>query len=43
MGETLRRLRWADAHVEDDRLVAQLSADQFNKLEELSRDQWPAR
>jgi len=43
MGETLRRLRWADAHVEDDRLVAELSADQFNKLEELSRDQWPAR
>jgi len=43
MGETLRRLRWADAHVEDDRLVAELSADQFNKLEELSRNQWPAR
>ena len=43
MGETLRRLRWSDAHVDEDRLVAHMTRGEFDRLEELQRDQWPAR
>ena len=43
VGEQLRRLPWAGAHVEDEIVVSGLSADRFRSLEELSRDQWPAR
>ena len=43
VGETLRRLPWAQAHVEDDRVVAELGRDELAGLQELQRDQWPAR
>jgi hypothetical protein len=43
IGETLRRLPWSAAQVEGETLVASLSADQFDGLEELPRDQWPGR
>jgi len=43
VGETLRRLPWPQAHVEDDRVVAELGRDELAGLQELQRDQWPAR
>lgn len=43
VGETLRRLSWTSAHVEDETLVTALEARQFDQLEALPRDQWPAR
>lgn len=43
VGETLRRLPWASAHVEGERLVADCTAAALRSLEELSRDEWPAR
>ena len=43
VGERLRRLAWADAHVDGETVEAHLSADRFQQLEELSRDQWPGR
>lgn len=43
VGETLRRLRWGEAKAEGETLVTSISASQFDKLEVLPRDQWPAR
>jgi hypothetical protein len=43
VGETLRRLPWARAHVEGERLVANCTAAELRSLEELPRDEWPAR
>jgi hypothetical protein len=43
VGETLRRLPWAGAHVEGERLVADCAPAAFRSLEELPRDEWPAR
>lgn len=43
LGETLRRLPWMAAKVDGDTLVAEMGAAAFSKLEELPRDQWPAR
>jgi hypothetical protein len=43
VGETLRRLPWGSARVEGERLVATLGQAEFERLEELPRDQWPAR
>ena len=43
VGETLRRLPWSSARVEEEKLVAGLSKGEFASLEELARDQWPAR
>jgi hypothetical protein len=43
VGETLRRLPWGLARVEGESVVAALSAQQFKSLEQLERDQWPAR
>ena len=40
VGETLRRLPWASARIDGEQLVT--DADP-NQLEELQRDQWPAR
>jgi membrane protein implicated in regulation of membrane protease activity len=40
VGETLRRVPWANSSVEDDKLVADPGPDGFD---ELPRDQWPAR
>jgi hypothetical protein len=43
IGETLRRLPWSRAHVEDETVVVRASAEAFNRFEELPRDQWPGR
>lgn len=43
IGEKLRRLPWRGGAVEGDRLTTGMSAEQFRSLEELARDQWPAR
>jgi hypothetical protein len=43
VGETLRRLPWRDAYVEGDKLAVRLQARDFERLEELPRDQWPGR
>jgi membrane protein implicated in regulation of membrane protease activity len=43
VGETLRRLPWTDVRAEQDRLLTKLRPSQFDALEELPRDQWPAR
>lgn len=43
VGETLRRLPWGEARVEGETVNTHLSKDQFNRLEELPRDQWPGR
>ena len=43
LGETLRRLPWSGASAEGETLLARLSASEFESLEELPRDQWPAR
>jgi hypothetical protein len=43
MGETLRRLSWADARVDGEVLRAGLSPKEFARLEKLPRDQWPGR
>jgi hypothetical protein len=41
VGERLRRLPWKHAHVQEESVVARIGAEQFEKLEELQRDQWP--
>jgi hypothetical protein len=43
VGETLRRLPWSNAEVEGEKLVAGMERSEFDRLEELARDQWPAR
>jgi hypothetical protein len=43
LGETLRRLPWSGASAEGETLLARFSASEFESLEELPRDQWPAR
>lgn len=43
IGERLRRLPWADAHVEDDEVAVHIAAEGFDRLEELQSDEWPAR
>jgi hypothetical protein len=43
VGETLRRLPWETAKVDGEVVVTDRSARSFAQLEELPRDQWPAR
>ena len=43
LGERLRRLPFAVAHVEDEEVAAHLTAQQFGQLEELQRGKWPGR
>jgi hypothetical protein len=43
VGERLRRLPWADAHVEDEKVVSHFPAERFAGLEELPKDEWPGR
>ena len=43
VGETLRRLSWADARIEGEILTSRLSLRQFNELDKLAKDEWPAR
>ena len=43
VGETLRRLPWTGASIEGERLVTGMDVQRFEELDELPRDQWPAR
>ncbi len=43
VGETLRRLPWASARVEEQAVVTDLASGEFERLELVRRDQWPAR
>ncbi len=43
VGETLRRVDWRHARVEDDRIVTPLTRTAFNRLDQLAKDQWPGR
>ena len=43
IGETLRKVPWASADVDDQALVIRTGAGALNGFEELPRDQWPAR
>ena len=43
IGETLRRLPWSNARIEGERVVVELSRREFEGLETLERDRWPAR
>src|SRR5690349_2027550 len=43
VGETLRRLPWSSATVDGERVIAAMRVEEFGRLEELPRDQWPAR
>ena len=43
VGETLRRLAWANASVEGDRVKCRMSAVQFATLQEVAKDEWPGR
>jgi hypothetical protein len=43
VGETLRKVPWAKAHVDGEALVIATNVDAFNRFEELPRDRWPAR
>jgi len=43
VGETLRRMPWLCAKVEGEKVVAGLRPSQFESLDQLARDQWPAR
>ena len=41
VGEKLRRLPWAEAHVEGETVMAHFGVGRFERLEELQRDEWP--
>jgi hypothetical protein len=43
VGERLRRLPWSEAHVDGETVVTHFAAERFNRLDELSRDEWPGR
>jgi membrane protein implicated in regulation of membrane protease activity len=43
VGETLRRLPWAAIHVDGEEVRTRVTTEQFQALEALERDQWPAR
>lgn len=43
VGETLRRLPWSLAKVDGEEVIVRLDRRQFEELQELPRDAWPAR
>jgi hypothetical protein len=43
IGETLRRVPWDIVSVEGETVVVPMDLSAFGRLEELPRDQWPAR
>jgi hypothetical protein len=43
VGETLRHLPWQSLSMDGERLIAAMTAEEFEHLQELPRDQWPAR
>lgn len=43
VGETLRRVPWDDARVEGEKVFIESDPGAFGRLEQVERDQWPAR
>jgi hypothetical protein len=43
VGESLRRLPWSAVKAEGEMVVTRMSMKRFAELEDLPRDQWPAR
>ena len=43
VGETLRRLPWKAAVVDGEKIMTKIDVDTFNALDELPREEWPAR
>ena len=43
VGEALRRLSWRDGQMRGERLMCRLTPAQFAQLDELPKDEWPAR
>ena len=43
VGETLRRVPWTIARVDQDELILDLDEDAFDRLERVEREDWPAR
>ena len=43
VGETLRRLPWKQVQPTEDKIIIGLSRKEFQRLEELRKDRWPAR
>jgi hypothetical protein len=43
VGETLRRLPWSSASIVDGAVVSKMSVANFENLQQLPRDEWPAR
>ena len=43
VGEKLRRLPWATVRLDGDMVRADLSQAEFDRLEQIERDSWPAR
>jgi hypothetical protein len=43
VGETFRKLPWSAATVDDEKVVVRMNKGFFERLEELPRDEWPAR
>ena len=43
VGETLRRLPWKQARVDGETVMTDLTLAHFDQLQEIPRDEWPAR
>jgi len=43
VGETFRRVPWKLARIEEDRLLLSCDQDEFDRLEQLDRKEWPGR
>ena len=41
VGETLRRLPWSDVRVEGEAVWSRLNKEQFSRLQDLPKDEWP--
>jgi hypothetical protein len=42
VGETLRRVPWRDAEIQGDELVVRMGRAEFERLEQVQREAWPA-
>ena len=42
-GETLRRVPWSELHVENEEVESTLRQSEFQAIEPVPKDQWPAR
>jgi len=42
VGETIRRISWRRARIDDAMLHLDLDVDEFDRAERIEKDQWPA-